>query len=141
MSEVRVAPALRRSVAARAQHRCEYCRAPEGFSTGPFCVDHIVPTNRGGSNHPDNLAFSCAGCNGHKLDRTKATDPLSGRMVRLFHPRRDRWDEHFLWSDDAVTILPLTRAGRATLALLRLNRPNLRNLRRALILLGEHPLD
>ena len=141
MSEVRIPPSLRRRVATRAQHRCEYCRAPGAFSSGPFCVDHIEPSSRGGESHADNLALSCAGCNGYKLDYTSAPDPLTGRTVRLFHPRRDPWELHFLWSDDSLTLLPLSRIGRATISLLRMNRPELKNLRRALILLDEHPPD
>jgi hypothetical protein len=87
----------------------------------------------------ENLALSCAGCNGYKLNHTKSRDPLSARLVRLFHPRRDHWADHFLWSEDALNILPVSRIGRATLALLKLNRPELRNLRRALLALQEHP--
>src|SRR4051794_27297769 len=62
-----------------------------------FHVEHIVPSSRGGTSDPDNLAWSCPGCNLRKSDRTEAVDPTSGMVVALFHPRRDRWSDHFRW--------------------------------------------
>jgi hypothetical protein len=59
--------------------------------------------------------------------------------VRLFHPRRDRWADHFAWTDDGTRILGLTPTGRATVEALRLNREPLVNLRRVLVQAGEHP--
>src|SRR5262249_45421276 len=47
------------SIAGRAGHRCEYCRAPEAIFNFPFEVEHIIPVSRGGSDDPSNLAPSC----------------------------------------------------------------------------------
>jgi len=33
-------------------------------------LDHVIPVNRGGSNHPDNLVLSCTWCNGRKGSKT-----------------------------------------------------------------------
>lgn len=41
MSEPRVSAALRRAVAARAGHRCEYCGTREEFSASSFCVERL----------------------------------------------------------------------------------------------------
>jgi hypothetical protein len=49
------------------------------------------------------------------------------------------WDDHFLWSDDTLEMLPLTAIGRATIALLQTNRASVVNLRRVLRLQGLHP--
>jgi hypothetical protein len=59
--------------------------------------------------------------------------------VSLFHPREQRWDEHFAWNDDFTLMVGLTPMGRATIAALQLNRPGLVNLRRVLYAIGEHP--
>ena len=135
----RIPENLRRLVAARASHRCEYCRSPKAFATGPFEVEHIVPLAKGGSNDFDNLAYSCDGCNGHKNARTAAKDLLTGVEVPLFHPRLDSWDEHFSWYKNNVHIAGKTPVGRVTVHLLRMNREELVNLRTLLALAGLHP--
>jgi hypothetical protein len=86
----------------------------------------------------ENLAFSC-GCNSYKGDRTCARDPQTGRVAALFHPRRQRWSRHFAWSEEFTLIIGRTAVGRATVDALRLNRPELVNLRRVLRAMGEHP--
>jgi hypothetical protein len=120
-----------RAVAERAMHRCEYCQAPEALANFPFFVDHIVPRARAKDliDNPDNLALACPPCNLHKADRVDAVDPETGNRVRLFHPRRDTWDDHFAWSDDQVTLLGLTAIGRMTIVALQLNRPEQRRAR------------
>ena len=129
---------LSRLIADRAQWRCEYCRSPAAFSTQPFEVDHIIPRSKNGPTILENLAFSC-GCNSYKGDKTHARDPQTGRVVPLFHPRRQRWLRHFGWSEDFLLIVGHTAIGRATVAALHLNRPELLNLRRILRAAGEHP--
>lgn len=131
--------ALREFVVQRAQGLCEYCRSPAAFAHQSFSVEHIRPRSRRGKGSPDNLALSCQGCNNHKYNRVKARDPVSGKMVVLFHPRKHAWADHFGWSEDATLILGLTRIGRATVEALQLNREALVNLRRVLVQAGEHP--
>ncbi|MGA8838268.1 MAG: hypothetical protein WCF74_00100 [Candidatus Sulfotelmatobacter sp.] len=58
-------------------------------------------------------------------------DPDSGEIVRLFHPRRDRWTEHFVW--DGPRLEARTPVGRTTVTLLRFNEPEILNLRKALL--------
>jgi len=138
VSSSRPSRALSLQVAARAGWRCEYCQSPSAFATQPFEADHIIPQSQGGPTTEENLAFSC-GCNRYKGRKTRGLDPLSGRIIALFHPRRQRWSRHFTWSDDFTRIVGRTVAGRATVEALHLNRPELINLRRALIAIGEHP--
>jgi 5-methylcytosine-specific restriction endonuclease McrA len=139
MSEPRVSAALRRAVAARAGHRCEYCGTREEFSASPFCVEHIMPHAGGGPTKSENLALACGGCNAHKGDKTKALDPAIGEHVPLFHPRKDAWDDHFAWSENTQLVVGLTSTGRATVQALRLNRTPLVNLRKLLLRAREHP--
>ncbi len=65
--------------------------------------------------------------------------PLTGLSIRLYHPRTDRWSDHFAWSRDLVRIEGLTEIGRATVEVLQLNRDGLVNIRGALVLVGAHP--
>jgi hypothetical protein len=57
----------------------------------------------------------------------------------LFHPRQQRWRDHFSWNDDATLIVGLSPSGRATVETLQLNREGLVALRRLLYAAGEHP--
>jgi hypothetical protein len=104
-----------------------------------FVVDHIVPRSSGGATHTDNLAFACSGCNAHKYNKTSALDPVSGETVALYHPRRDRFRDHFTWSDDFTMMLGITPRGRATVEALHLNHDGVINLRRLLQEAGRHP--
>jgi hypothetical protein len=133
--------AVRRTVAERAQHRCEYCLSPDAFSTSPYDVEHIEPSARGGTDALANLAWACSGCNGSKGIAVEAIDPITGEHVPLFHPRRHQWGEHFAWSIDRVNIIGITPTGRATVERLTLNRGPVVNLRVALIVLGFHPVQ
>jgi hypothetical protein len=125
----------------RAGYRCEYCRLV-GWE---LQVEHIVPRSprrraTGGASGAvperlddlENLAAACAHCNRLKGDFVTGRDPLSGREVRLFDPRRDDWDEHFSWSSDYLHLLPLSDIGGATVARLRANDPILVRQRRLL---------
>jgi 5-methylcytosine-specific restriction endonuclease McrA len=102
-------------------------------------VEHIYPRSAGGETQLDNLALACAGCNGHKYNKTQAFDPITNELVALFHPRQQQWAEHFTWNKDCTVIIGLTPTGRATVEVLRLNRPALQNLREVLYPVGKHP--
>ena len=131
--------ALERLVVERARGRCEYCRLPEAFSSGSFEIEHIQPRALGGTSEADNLAFSCGGCNGFKSVKVSGIDPQTEESVSLFHPRQDAWNTHFRWSDEGLSVEGITPKGRATIAVLRLNRSGVVNLRRLLILDEKHP--
>ena len=136
---MRISRALRRQIRARAAGRCEYCQYPDEFTCAPFVCEHIQPRAHGGGDTPEELAWSCAGCNGHKADKIQAVDPQSGRLTPLFNPRRQTWARHFRWSIDGLLIVGRTAVGRATIAALELNRVELVNLRQMLFLVGRHP--
>lgn len=138
-SKGRVPPSLRRLVSERAQHCCEYCLSHQPFAPDPFCAEHIIPRAASGHTSPENLAWSCIGCNGLKHVRTDDVDPGTGKTVPLFHPRHERWDSHFTWDADYVRVVGHTPVGRATVDALRLNRQALVNIRRVLRAAGLHP--
>ena len=128
---------LRRLVALRAVGRCEYCGLSQEGQEATFHVDHILPRAGGGLTRAENLALACVSCSLRKEARRSAIEPSSGRRVALFHPRRQRWRDHFRW--DGVRILGLTPTGRATVAALQMNRPLILAIREEQALRGRHP--
>ncbi len=139
MSRSYVPPELRRRVAAQARHRCGYCLSPESIVGIPMDVEHIVPESDGGATKEENLWLACSLCNSYKGSRTSFRDPITGREVPLFNPRRQRWGKHFAWEESGSTIVGLTPTGRATVIALVLNRPPLVKARRRWAAVGWHP--
>lgn len=131
--------AQKRAVEKRAKGYCEYCRCIRRFVPGAFTVEHIIPVSKGGKTELNNLAWACAACNNHKYNKIEAVDPYTGKRVRLFNPRRQRWSYHFTWSENAKLIIGRTATGRATVKALHMNREELINLREALFTLKQHP--
>ncbi len=129
----------RADVTERARGLCEYCLSPARFATRSFSVEHIHPRVKGGSNALNNLAFACQGCNGAKMVKTTGYDAFTKTVVLLYHPRQQRWGEHFAWSDDFLRIIGLTSVGRASIHEMKMNREPLMNLRMALCAIGQHP--
>ena len=129
-----------RRVREAAKDRCGYCLSPQRLVMARLEIEHIIPRARGGTSDESNLWLSCPLCNRSKSDRTSAPDPDSGADVPLFNPRRQRWSEHFRWSDDGLRILGLTPTGRATAAALHLaDDPDALTVRSYWILAGWHP--
>jgi hypothetical protein len=139
MTERRVTAEEKRNVVRRAGGCCEYCRSQQRFGTEPFSAEHIEPRSEGGKTVLENLALSCQGCNNHKFTKAESHDPVTGEAVPLYHPRKQRWEDHFAWSVDFTEVVGLTPIGRATVVALHLNREGLVNLRRVLYAVGEHP--
>jgi hypothetical protein len=68
----------------------------------------------------ENLALSCPNCNLHKGPNLTGIDPDTGLVCMLFHPRQNRWAEHFRLDPDLKTV-GLTPTGRTTIWLLQMN--------------------
>jgi hypothetical protein len=104
----------------RADRRCEYCHLyqdDEPFFR--FHVEHIIAEQHGGGGHLANLALACHHCNYHKGTNLSGVDPHTGNVVRLFHPRRQKWPRHFRLI--GARVVGRTQCGRATVALLDMN--------------------
>jgi hypothetical protein len=135
----RLPPAARGAVQERARRLCEYCHSEMAVTGHEFTVDHILPIAHNGTDQIDNLCLSCSGCNTFKQARIEAVDLRTARVVSLFNPRRDQWDEHFRWSPTSTRIIGRTAVGRATVEALHLNRPILTRARAIWAEHGLHP--
>lgn len=127
---LRVSAQLRRRISEEAGYRCGYCLTPQSLSGARLEIDHILPKSAGGQTIAENLWLACLSCNRFKGTQTHAGDPETGRRVRLFNPRKQRWRVHFAWSADGTEIIGLTSCGRATVQALRLNREEIVRVRR-----------
>jgi hypothetical protein len=85
-------------------------------------IDHVVAEKHGGTTTLDNLALACSLCNLRKSSDLASIDELTGAGEPLFHPRRDRWSDHFRLAGGCIE--PTTAKGRVTTRLLRLNNPD-----------------
>ena len=121
----------------RARATCEYCQLPQSLSPIPFEIDHIIARKHGGATDSANLALACFYCNSFKGPNIAGLDPKTGRIVRLYHPRKDRWQQHFRWEGPAL--VGRTSIGRATAAVLEINHYDAVAVRRALIEEGVFP--
>lgn len=66
-------------------------------------------------------------------------DAETNQMVRLFHPRRDLWSDHFSYNNATGELLGLTPIGRATVARLQINSPSQITARLLWVRLGIFP--
>ncbi len=82
-----------------------------------------MPTSRGGRDEEAKLCLACRACNLRKSDRLTALDELSGEEVPLFHPRQQRWSEHFRVDVESGELEGMTPTGRVRVASLDLNHP------------------
>lgn len=110
----------RQLVRQRAGDCCEYCLMPQSGGTVTFHVDHIVPRKHGGLDVAENLCLACYQCNGYKGADIAGYAPDTGELTRLYHPRSDQWNDHFLLHEDGI-IAGKTAEGRVTSEILRFN--------------------
>ncbi len=116
-----IAEWLRRLAIERANNQCEYCLIPLNITFVLCHIDHIIAQKHGGLTVSENLASTCALCNRFKGSDLVSIDNETGAIVELFHPRNQKWSEHFALRDGLI--FPLTAVGRVTVTLLQLNRP------------------
>jgi HNH endonuclease len=112
--------ATRAMVWRRAGRRCEYCRVhQDDFDFFTFHIEHIIPRQHGGSDSSTNLCLACRECNSSK--GTNLAGLLEGKIVPLFHPRRQVWKRHFRW--EGGLLVGKTRAGKVAVQVLNMNDP------------------
>lgn len=84
MARKPIGNALRISIFARDSFTCQYCgRAAPGVI---LHVEHLISVFDGGSNHPSNLATSCADCNYGKGKRSLVIEELECLEILPFEP-------------------------------------------------------
>ena len=129
--------ALRDFVRSRANGFCEYCRISDQLTLAEHQVDHVIAVKHGGHSASENLALCCTICNRFKGSDIASIDPETGQTVGLFHPRRDRWEDHFHIVRGLIT--PATAVGRVTARLLRMNAVERIAEREILQAIGRYP--
>jgi hypothetical protein len=85
----------------------------------------------------ENTCLACAHCNGSKGSNVAGYDFETDRLVALFNPRLDGWDDHFSWQ--GPELIGKTAVGRATIDVLRINHPDCIAQRQTLIEAGLFP--
>lgn len=121
------------------QRRCAYCQTSEANSGARMTYDHWIPQSQRGETIFENLSFACRQCNEFKGEKTSQKDPLTSEIVSLFHPRRQKWEDHFVWDSDGIHIIGLTSTGRATVIALKMNNPVILSARKRWVGAGWHP--
>lgn len=120
--------AQRRIIRERAGNRCEYCAIEQDWVPfARFHIEHIIAKQHGGGEELDNFCLSCHWCNLFKGPNIATI--VDEVLTPLFHPRRDRWSDHFYLQGDAV--IGKTTIGQGTLILLNMNDEDRRRLRAA----------
>ena len=107
---------------------------PQEYDVLPFQIDHIISLKHRGPSEAANLALSCYNCNAYKGPNIAGIDIDTKEITRLFHPRRDQWNEHFRW--DGPYLAGRTTIARTTIDVLSINLPERVGLRRTLIDIG-----
>jgi hypothetical protein len=128
---------LRRLVAGRAGHLCEYCLVHEDDLYHGCEVDHIISLKHGGATTIENLAYACFHCNRHKGTDLGSLSLHSGVLVRFFNPRTDPWGQHFFQNSGRIE--SLTEIAEITARLLDFNHPERVAFRKLLAEGGRYP--
>jgi HNH endonuclease len=128
--------AIHAAVWDRAERRCEYCRVHnDDWDSYSFHIEHIYAKKHGGSDDPQNLCLSCPQCNWAK--GSDLSGLVDGKIVPLFHPRRQVWSRHFQW--EGPILVGKTLCAKATIYVLDINNSMRVELRQILIDEGRFP--
>ena len=77
---------LEQKIRRQAKERCGYCLNPQNLMPYKLEIEHLLAKALGGETVEDNLWLACRECNSHKAKKTKAVDPLTKKLVKLFNP-------------------------------------------------------
>jgi len=100
-----------------------------------FHIEHVHAQQHVLDDSPENLALACSDCNFHKGPNLTTLSPVTREIVRLFHPRLDRWGDHFVYQ--GAIIIGLSTIGEATIRLLMMNTVERVEMRAELQAMGE----
>lgn len=112
---IAISEKIRKEVAERANHKCEYCQIHMDDMFLSFELDHILPIKHGGSSEIENLALACPHCNQHK--GSDFATIVNAEVVRLFNPRIDNWQESFIVVKGEI--LSKSKIGEASIKIFR----------------------
>ena len=135
MSKTYIPVILRRQITEAADNCCEYCRVPRAVAFAAYHIDHIISEKQGGKTAFSNLALACRLCNLSKGSSIAAYQEYSEALIRLFNPRKDRWDMHFTLHESG-RIVARTDIGLGTIKVLNLNDLQRVDVRRVLLTRG-----
>jgi hypothetical protein len=130
---------LRRIVENRANGCCEYCLIHRDDVFFAHEIDHIISEKHRGKTEAINLCFACFDCNRYKGSDVGSIDIVTDTYTRLFNPRLDKWNEHFVLRD--AVIVPLTAIGRVSEFLLQMNTDERIQKRQTLISMSRYPCE
>ncbi len=130
---------LKEKIRKQAENRCGYCLIPQEIYPLPLEIEHLLPKYEGGTDDEENLWLACRACNGFKHAKIEAIDELSGELVLIFNPRRQKWNEHFEFSEDKTMIRGKTSVGRATVRALKINNDLAVAIREKWVEIGWYP--
>jgi HNH endonuclease len=102
-------------------------------------VEHIIPQSHGGTDDLDNVALACPMCNCYKFDHILGIDDQGSDGGQLFHPRTDRWKDHFEFDSETLQVRGNTKKGQGTVNRLRMNDAPQIEVRKHWIELGLYP--
>ena len=128
---------LKNLVVTRAEYLCEYCLMHEDDAFLAYEIEHIISLKHGDLSDADNLAYACFFCNRHKGSDIASIAISTGKLLRFFNPRTDRWADHFQLSGALIT--PLTDTGEATVRIFGFNNDERILERETLITIGRYP--
>lgn len=131
---IAISEKIRKEVAERANHKCEYCQIHMDDMFLSFELDHILPIKHGGSSEIENLALACPHCNQHK--GSDFATIVNAEVVRLFNPRIDNWQESFIVVKGEI--LSKSKIGEASIKIFRFNEPDRVILRQLLASIGRY---
>ena len=121
-----VSQAVREGVRALYDFRCGYCGVTETESGGQLEIDHFCPRSHGGNDSSENLVYACPTCNRFKGDYWPV--PEASPDLMLLHPQQNDLSAHISSLPDG-RLIGLTKRGWFHIQRLRLNRPQLVELR------------
>jgi hypothetical protein len=128
---------LRQLVVARANHKCEYYLIREEDTFFGCEIDHIISIKHGGATVEENLAYACMICNRRKGSDLGSILRTTGELIRFFHPRTDKWEDHFELVGPVITTL--TDIGEVTARFFEFNNKERTLEREELIASGRYP--
>ncbi len=117
----RISRKIQAKVRKEAKNRCGYCLLPQEILMSKLEIEHLTPLAEGGTDEEENLWLACRDCNSFKSSKVYVFDEETGQKVKIFNPRTQIWQEHFIFSEDKTTIIGKTPCGRATVIALRMN--------------------